>query len=252
MISPIHRGGRGADRAFTLVELLTVIVIIAILSGITFGVVRGVSDKGRVARAQSEMAALSTALEEYRRQFGDYLRLDSGTEDAKDDDQIDPTPEENERYQPTRNDRAYNLFRALNGRIAPDRSKLKRRIDKNGLTADKYGRSFVNPSLFTLERTEETSEPANVEVIPVPETSATADDPDFANAFLDPWGNRYIYFYRDDESTTSARKWKRNGFILLSAGPDGKVKFNDPGERQAGDPIDADDPVNRDNIYATP
>lgn len=249
MISPIHYGGRGADRAFTLVELLTVIVIIAILSGITFGVVRGVSDKGRVARAQSEMAALSSALEEYRRQFGDYLRLDSNTEDAKDDDQIDPTPEENERYQPTRNDRAYNLFRALNGRIAPDRSVLKRQINKSGGTAEKYGRAFVNPSLFTLERTEKTSEPANVEVIPAPETSATADDPDFANAFLDPWGNRYIYFYKDD---AAPKKWKRDGFMLLSAGPDGKVKFNVPGDRQAGDPIDADDTVNRDNIYLNP
>lgn len=63
-------------RGFTLIELLTVIAIIAILSSIVFGLGRRVSEGGRASRAQAELAALSVALEDYRRAHGDYPRTD--------------------------------------------------------------------------------------------------------------------------------------------------------------------------------
>ncbi|MBI3884572.1 MAG: prepilin-type N-terminal cleavage/methylation domain-containing protein [Opitutae bacterium] len=66
---PLRRGTR---RAFTLLELLVVIGIIAILSGIVLGVGRRASESGKIARAKAEMAALSTALEAYKSQYGDY------------------------------------------------------------------------------------------------------------------------------------------------------------------------------------
>ena len=46
--------------------------IIAILAGIVLGVGRRASESGKIARAKAEMAALSTALEAYKSQYGDY------------------------------------------------------------------------------------------------------------------------------------------------------------------------------------
>lgn len=65
---------QAADRAFTLIELLTVIAIIAILAAITFGVVRGVNERAAIGQAKAELASLAQALESYKLQYGDYPR----------------------------------------------------------------------------------------------------------------------------------------------------------------------------------
>ncbi len=49
---------------FTLVELLSVIAIVGVLSGITFAVTRAVGERGKVTRAQAELAEIASALEE--------------------------------------------------------------------------------------------------------------------------------------------------------------------------------------------
>lgn len=66
------------SRAFTLLELLAVTAIIAVLTGIVIGVGRRASEAGKVARAKAEIAALSAALEAYKRQYGDYPRTNDG------------------------------------------------------------------------------------------------------------------------------------------------------------------------------
>lgn len=60
---------------FTLLELLAVIAIIAVLTGIVIGVGRRASEAGKVARAKAELAALSAALESYKRHYGDYPQI---------------------------------------------------------------------------------------------------------------------------------------------------------------------------------
>jgi general secretion pathway protein G len=65
-----HR--RRAHGGFSLFELLVVLAIIATLGVITFGIVQGVRRHAATARARGELAALSQALEQYRRQLGDY------------------------------------------------------------------------------------------------------------------------------------------------------------------------------------
>jgi prepilin-type N-terminal cleavage/methylation domain-containing protein len=69
------RAPRGAA-GFTLLELLAVIAIIAILSAILIGVGRRAAESGKAARAKAELAALSSALDAYRRAYGDYPQTD--------------------------------------------------------------------------------------------------------------------------------------------------------------------------------
>ena len=63
---------QAGNRAFTLIELLMVIAIIAILAAITFGVVKGVNERAAIGQAKAELASLAQALEAYKLQYGDY------------------------------------------------------------------------------------------------------------------------------------------------------------------------------------
>jgi prepilin-type N-terminal cleavage/methylation domain-containing protein len=66
-----HFRPRRAD-AFTLIELLVVIAVIAILAGLTLSALGYVNKRGAESRARAEVAALSTAIESYKMQFGAY------------------------------------------------------------------------------------------------------------------------------------------------------------------------------------
>ena len=67
--------------AFTLLELLVVIAIIAILAGLILNTAGFIQKKGASARAQAEIAALSTSLESYKVDNGDYpTNANSGTD----------------------------------------------------------------------------------------------------------------------------------------------------------------------------
>jgi type II secretion system protein G len=59
---------------FTLLELLVVLGVIAVLSGLVLGIGRYAAESGKAARARAELAALSTALESYKLASGDYPR----------------------------------------------------------------------------------------------------------------------------------------------------------------------------------
>lgn len=64
------------ERAFTLLELLIVVALLAVLAGMLFGANRRVLESGRRSRAQVELSVLAAALERYRLSFGDYPRTD--------------------------------------------------------------------------------------------------------------------------------------------------------------------------------
>ena len=70
---------RDPRRAFTLIELLTVMAIIGILAGITFGVVGSVRERSKISLCRTELAAIAAALESYKRQYGDYPQAGAGT-----------------------------------------------------------------------------------------------------------------------------------------------------------------------------
>lgn len=66
------RKGRLTRSGFTLVELLTVVGIIVILAGLILGTAGYVQKKGARARAETEIAAMEAALENYKADNGAY------------------------------------------------------------------------------------------------------------------------------------------------------------------------------------
>lgn len=65
--------------AFTLIELMVVVAIIAILAGLTLGGMGYVNRKSAASRAQTEVAALSAAIESYKLDIGAYPPNDTTT-----------------------------------------------------------------------------------------------------------------------------------------------------------------------------
>jgi len=71
----IRRSGRGA---FTLVEMLLVITIIGILAALVVPKMMGRSEQARQAAAQSDLAAIKTALDAYEVDNGRYPQGKTG------------------------------------------------------------------------------------------------------------------------------------------------------------------------------
>ena len=71
-----------AEGAITIIELLVVIIIILILAGLVLSISSYVQNKGARARAETEIAAISAALESYKADNAVYPR--SSNTDALD------------------------------------------------------------------------------------------------------------------------------------------------------------------------
>src|SRR6059058_1520268 len=68
------------EGAMTIIELLVVIIIILILAGLVLSISSYVQNKGKRARAETEIAAISAALESYKADNGIYPTDASTTE----------------------------------------------------------------------------------------------------------------------------------------------------------------------------
>lgn len=158
MSSPLTCGGRGAFKAFTLIELLTVIAIIGILAGITFGIAKGVQEKSAISNARTELATIATALDAYKRQYGDYPQTGAATQAAPDPTTAITTAAAQAKF-----------FNALAGKLGPRMTAMN-------------GKIFLTLAQHSLETTN------------LPDST---NDTEVANALLDPWGRRYYYYYKD-------------------------------------------------------
>lgn len=65
-------------RAFTLIELLTVIAIIGILAGILIPTVSGVRNSARRAETKVRFAQWAAAMQQFRQEYGYYPLIDGG------------------------------------------------------------------------------------------------------------------------------------------------------------------------------
>jgi general secretion pathway protein G len=74
MTKRVGKRTRNILRAFTIIELLVVISIIIILAGLILSTVGYVQKKGARSRAETEIAAISAALENYKADNGIYPR----------------------------------------------------------------------------------------------------------------------------------------------------------------------------------
>jgi len=180
-------------RGFTLIELLTVIAVIAILATFAVGAIRGAKERANIARARSELAALVTALEEFKRFYGDYPQTGEFTQAAA-------TPPLATTGPGAQTAQA-KLFNALTGVYgARGFTNADRLNGPNFLTIGKFSINGTLPNQFLTPVANAPNLPAK------PEQNA---------CLLDPWGRRYLYYYKN---ARTPNQWQAPGYILYSAG----------------------------------
>lgn len=174
--------------AFTLLELLAVILIIGILAGIVTSVATGTNDKALASKASAEMALIAKALDDYKLRNGDYPHINGNLRDQN-----------------------TVIFEALFGRDPFARNgdiRIRHVTGTQSKTGKKsiQGGSYLEPSQFTLGR----KNGDEFEVIPLEDLEKSLGP----NLILDPWGVPYYYRYKISGSKT----WANPGFILWSGG----------------------------------
>ncbi len=174
--------------AFTLVEILIVIGIIALLMGITTQMLGTVTSSQGRARARTDLAIIASALEAFSLKYGGYPRL-SANNDEKNS--------------------AGDVYKCLVG-------KMVLRLDDGQIVMSDVGtnrKPFLDSSKLRIC---DPSDPLLQDV-----------DPEKNGVYFgDPWNEPYLYFfdttaYVTNEGNTS---WRSPSFLLLSKGPDQKAK----------------------------
>ncbi len=72
MKTTIHHPKTAASRAFTLVEMLSVIAVIGIIAAMVVPLVGSITRKREITLAQGQLAQIQTAIEEYHTKLGYY------------------------------------------------------------------------------------------------------------------------------------------------------------------------------------
>ena len=183
--APIFKNRR--RRAFTLVEILIVIGIIALLMGLTTQMLGTVSANQGRAKARADLAMIASGLEAFASKYGGYPRINASGDEKK---------------------AGADLYKCLAG-------KMILRVDDGQIVMSDVGanrKPLVDVSKLKI------CDPADPYLQDVdPEKNGVY--------FADPWNQPYVYLfdttsYVTNEGNTS---WRSPGFILLSKGPDEKA-----------------------------
>lgn len=192
-------------RGFTLVELLTVMAVIAILAALTLQVSGFVQKKAAMSRAESEIKALEAACESYKSDNGTYPRdITSGKATDKLDARADGSVGTN--YQ----NASLLLYRALSGDY-----------DCNGVVN-------TTDSTFNIEGTSTGGAPSGVpkvyyefkpSMLGGTRTNGVVNPVQYLS---DPWGNSYgystIYQYDVDQQKTPSHGYNPSFDLWSTAG----------------------------------
>lgn len=165
-----------------------VIAVIMILSAITFGISRGVQNAQNRAKVKVELAVLSQALEQYHGRYGDYPWINIS--DVTSAEQV--------------NNASHGLLKILVGWQAYDGTQVGGTDSQGNVFAK--AKSVLDVSKLSLSKEWP--------------TSSTEVSPDIDTYFVDPWGNSYVYIYKENGNPNA---WEKYGFILFSRGPDGEA-----------------------------
>ena len=80
------------DAAFTLIEIMAVVLIIGLLGGIVGAAIFGQIDRARVTTARTQIKQIEAALDFYRMDNGKYPSTEQGLEALVQPPSIDPIP----------------------------------------------------------------------------------------------------------------------------------------------------------------
>ncbi len=204
-----------------------VMAVMAILFSLSFATVRGAKQRGAIGKARAELATLTQALEDYRRHYGDYPQTGNAPQ---------ATPVASAVIGSVQAQAL--LLNALIGVYGP--SNFSTRIN---------GPVLIQISKFTLEVSLTT---AKTLTFAVPQGTPPAKQAE-PNCLLDPWGNRYMYYYKAAPvpGRPPQNQWRAPAYVLYSVGPDGAhiapavATGLFTGTTQTTG-------TNADNIYATP
>jgi prepilin-type N-terminal cleavage/methylation domain-containing protein len=221
-VSPMKTFPR-SNRAFTLIELLTVIAIIALLAGLLFPAIKSAMLKAEVTKAQVQISNLQTAIKSYYTEYGRWPVMDNTVGTV------------NSNYTYTVDTNFVALLQGANN------------------TATITGGGGFPPPAFTPVST--SSLQGNPRQIHFMEFKSSELDP--VLGYLDPW--KQPYFCRFDVSyvnnlsdpfasgTTpltakiSPDRKVQTGFVVWSAGPDGRYDNQD-------DAATGPSALNKDNV----
>lgn len=214
-----NTSANNSKSAFTLIELLAVVAVVIILTGITFGIKKGVVNTQARTQAQAELAMIAQALEEFKLAYGDYpiISLDG-----------DPT---------TGSANAKNLMYAL---VGYGKQGWQEVTDSENNTTKQYqfdqvksgnAKRFIDPSRLNYAGNKGFVAPGE------------DDDGDLISdtSLVDPWQQPYVYVYNKGKTS-----WDNTGYVLFSKGPD---RLADLGDFQDTGIVDESSSNNLDNIY---
>jgi type II secretory pathway pseudopilin PulG len=241
-VPELGRPVRGADLrgrgGFSVIELLAVIGILALLGTFAVGAINGAKERARRTQASAELAALVTALEEFKRHYGDYPQLGEFA-------QAPATPSGVTAALPNGSGPGVNtvqakLFNCLTGVFGPRSFGNANRLNGPNLLPPQFADAkHINGTL------------TNTYLVPVSNTPNPPSKTEQNVSILDPWGRRYLYYYKNARTPNN---WQMPGYILYSAGA--RVAANGtqtpPINTTTGMFLATQTPEMADNIYANP
>jgi prepilin-type N-terminal cleavage/methylation domain-containing protein len=197
----IHERDRAAG--FTLIELLTAIAVLAILMTIGIGSVRGARERANIARARSDLAALATALEEFKRIYGDYPQLGEFTQAPATPTGATPTLPNG--TGPGLTTAQAKLFNCLTGVFGARSFSNSDRLNGPNLLPPQFAdaNKYINGTL------------TNQYLVPVSNAPNPPSKQEQNVSLLDPWGRRYLYYYKN---ARNPNQWQAPSYVLFSAG----------------------------------
>jgi type II secretory pathway pseudopilin PulG len=175
-------------------ELLTAIAVVAILVTISIGSIRGAKQRVLVANARSELATLSVALEQFKTLYGDYPQTGEFTQA--------PAAPTAPGTGPGVSTAQAKLFNCLTGVFGARGFANNNRLN---------GPNLLQVDQFTINGTL-----TNQFLVPVSNTPNPPAKQEQNACLLDPWGNRYCYYYKTARNPAA---WQATGYVLYSAGP---------------------------------